>query len=63
MNMPLFFSNDARTHQIEFKNSGNLRETYNAYEGLRMPGLDWDSLCALPGSDWDTSQVLKMSLT
>ena len=49
--MLLVYSNDARITQIEFKNRGNLRETYSAYEGLRMLGLDWDSLCAFPGID------------
>ena len=62
-NMPLIFSNDARIIQIEIKNRGELRETYIAYGGLIMLGLDPGSLCEWPGIDWDNSRVLKLPLT
>ena len=53
---------DARIMRIKNKNMAVLSKTYSAYKGLRMPGFDWDSLCALPGIDWDQYQALKMPL-
>ena len=50
-NMPLVFSNDARIIQIDFKNRGKLRETYSAYGGLRMRGLDRNSFWRWPAID------------
>ena len=63
INMLLVCSIDARIIQIEIKNMGELRETYNAFEDLIMLGLDPVSLCEWPGIDWDMFPALKMPLT
>ena len=57
--MPIVFSNDARISQIDFKNRGSYRDTYNAFGCLNRLAFDPGRLSEHPGSDWDKSHVLK----
>ena len=54
-NIPIVFSNEARTSQIDFKNRVGFRETYSACRGLKMLAFDPGSLSECSGSDWDKS--------
>ena len=60
--MPIVFSNDARISQIDFKNRGSYRDTYNAFGCMNKLALDSDRLSERPGIDWDRSWPLKMPL-
>ena len=61
--MPMIYSNDARMMNHEFKNQGDYRDTYSAFEGLRTRAFDPGRLCDHPGIDWDWSLLLKMPLS
>ena len=61
--MPRICSNDARMRIYSFKNRVWHRDTYRAFEGLRMRALDPGGLCDHPGIDWDASWLLRWPLS